>query len=149
MLFLAGCSKKEEDAILPADPAQLVGNWILVSPNTGYNITLTIEPTVNNTMITPPTIYRISGKGPVNQYGGVLNYAPYSVTQGPREIRVDSVARGSKIGETSEQEQVTDAYFRKLSEAYIYTVQASGELHLIYGASNGSSTSAALVFKRQ
>jgi hypothetical protein len=150
LLLVVGCTKGDDKAILPADPAQMVGNWVLVSPNTGYTITLTIEPVITNTMIAPPKFYKISGQGPVNQYSSSLDYAPSGALPDERRIRIDPVFTVTKIAETAEQSQISATYLRNLGQAYQYALTSNGELRLTYdGLYYELSTPPALIYKRQ
>lgn len=149
LLLFGGC-RKETDDVLPADPSRLVGKWRLMNGPANYTITMTISPMA---MTGPGPMflnqYGISGKGPVNTYGGLLDYAPRGDSTRAGEIRITDVARGSKVGESAEAAQATDRYFNQLADVYSYGHLSNGQLRLIYGASNGFSAPSALIYQRQ
>lgn len=133
LLLLEGCGKKV-DEVLPTNPQDLLGDWVLVSPKTAYTITLQIKPDPNyyTANIIPPSIFMISGKGPVNQYNSVLNYAPRGSNTQRNEIRITDAARSSKVGETDEVKQYTDFYLGALNTVSSYNFSADGQLQLRY-----------------
>lgn len=149
MLSLCIGCRKEIDVALPADPRQLVGDWVLVSPQTGYSITLTIEPMIYATNISPPPVYRIRGKGPVNTYEAMLNYAPRGDSTRTGEISLTNPVRGSTLGEDEQARQETELYFNELAGAHSYALTSNGQLRLTYGVWYELNTPPALIYQRQ
>lgn len=150
LLLFGGC-RKETDGVLPADPSRLVGAWRLVNGPANYTVTLTINPiSVNGPgPVTVSKRFGINGTGPVNTYAAMLDYGPHGDSTKPYEIRITNAARGSKVGETEEARQATERYFNQLANVYVYELSSNGQLHLIYGPSNGFSTPPALIYQRQ
>ena len=130
ILSVTDCAQKQDgvDLVLPADPAKLVGNWVLVDNAQPTEITMTIESVAAAT----PTKYALRGKGLMNSYGAVLDVAPRANDTAPGEIRITDVARASKVGETDDIRQRTDNYLAALGAVSHYTLLANGQLRLTY-----------------
>jgi hypothetical protein len=143
LLGLVGC---RSDDVLPADPSKLMGTWQLTAPLFAqYTPTISIEPIISNGNIIPPPVYLIRGSGLLNTYGSSLNYAPRGSTTQPGEITVELPVRWSKVGETDEIRQATDAYFQRLDRVNRYELRRNGnELRLL----EDFDYSNALIFKR-
>lgn len=146
VLLFGGCQR---DDVLPGDPKSLLGDWVLVSPKTAYTITLQIKPNTNfyPTNIIPPLM--VSGKGPVNQYNSVLNYAPDGAKPEERRLRIDSPFTTTMKAENAEQRAVASDYLKRLNSVHSYELTRNGQLRLHHYSSSRPAEQTVLIYQRQ
>lgn len=149
LLLFGSC--REEDSILPADPQGLLGNWVLISPQTGYTITLQIKPNPNiyTYNIPPYPSFMVSGKGPVNQYSSVLSYAPDGTKPDDRQIRIEPGFTSTMIAETAEQAAAAGNYLGSLVTVRRYELTQRGQLRFYYNPPYRTTAPTVLIYQRQ
>lgn len=127
---------------MPADPRSLLGDWVLILPETAPRATLSIRTYTGiiNANISP---FYVSGKAQINKYSAGIVFSPDNTPIEQRRLAVGQITR-TKMSGSPEAMRMEDDYLSKLQAVNRYELTNQNRLRLIYGLGDG-----VLIYQRQ
>lgn len=143
LFTLAAC--QPDETVVPAQPEQLVGEWQLLEPSSGYLVTLRFTSDPRGACVVGYAGFQLSGKTSVNGYTtqACFSEGP-SIDSGPLGSGGISGISSTKMAGTPEAMQFEQTYLGNLGNVKRYEFTSKNRLRLHYeGAQPG-----VLVYKK-